>query len=348
MADIDYIINLRKNYVVELYESFNKIENELLPISQKIKDSINEMIIEEDNYWIKWQNRIAKLERFNSEIELVNRNNLSHSKLVEIDYLQDSFFKQTEDAKKHYLIVFSKLNNIKQGFINEIINNLLLLNQTNKSIKVLQKEVAETYPDLLDYCEQWKKKPIEVLFNITSDIYEIEQLCNSLDIQLQMYEANFINDEFPSLDKIKSIFFAEQCNNLSEKLENFLNNHNVPELLNKLKTEQSASFKEEFNNILGHKGLKSIRNNIRVVLTVSSTQKKLFIIQTTFQKLQNILLPELQKLQQKKQQLLKLCSNAEELSHLTAQKWIISYYHETFGQIEQLIKEKTHFLNELE
>lgn len=347
MADIDYIINLRKNYVVELYESFNKVGKELPPISQQIKDSLNEIMIEEHNYWEKWQNRLSKLERFNSEIEMVNRNNLSHLKLVEIDYLQDSFFKQSEDAKKHYLIVFSKLNNIKQGFIDNIINNLLALNQNNNEIKLLQQEVSETYPFLLQYCEQWKKKPIEVLLKVTTDIYEIEQLCKSLDIQLQMYEANFINDEFPTLDKLKSMFFAEQCSSLSERLENFLNNYNVPELLNRLKTEESIAFKAEFDDILGHKGLKSVRSNIRVILTVSSTQKKLFIINNTFKKLQDFLLPELQKLQQKKQQLLTLCSNVNELSYLTAQKWVKSYYQDIFGKIEQLIEDKTHFLNEI-
>lgn len=352
MDDIENIIQLRKQYASKLYEFYNYAGQNLIAFPDGIAQTMEQAVLEETGYWEKWQNRIGKLERFNQEIHTLNSQKMSpqltQTKLLEIAYLRSSFEKQSDDCKKHYLIVFSKIKQARQSAMNDIIYQLLALASKQTFLGGLQQEVSRTYPQLKIYCEQWKTKQIDILQNITYSIYEIEMLCQIISQELDNFDSQTLNDDhLQYFDKLKSMFFAEQCAKLSECMENFLTRFNITELLGKLKSEDSQSFKEEFAEILGNKGLGSVRSNIKMINNVNSTKKKVNIIYQTFKKLQLILQPELNKMQQKKNKLILLCTDASELGRLTTQKWVLATYPQIFTNIDGLITQRTDYLENI-
>jgi hypothetical protein len=349
MTEIETIIELRKKYAYKLYEFYNFLESKPFSNDSNLSHLLQTAMIEEANYWNKWQNRIEKLQRFNREIQNFNQKDnalqLTQNKLLEIAYLRSSFEKQTEDCKKHYFIILSKLRNVRQECMNDIIYSLLSLAVKDNELYNLQQDVNKHYPFLKNHCENWKNKQIEILQNITYSIYEIEMLCQIISQELETFESQGSNDEnLAYFDKLKSMFFADQCAKLSESMEKFLTTFNITELLEKLKSEDSFLFKEEFSGILGSKGLGTIRNNIKIINNISSTQKKIHIIYQTFKKLQLILQPELNKILQKKNKLTLLCTDASELSRMTTEKWITSHYQTIFEDIDKIILTRSAFL----
>lgn len=345
MDEIEKIIQLRKDYAYKLYDFYNQISPKLPPMSKEIIVSIEQSIIEENEYWQKWQNRLEKLNRFNQEIDSVNEknntHNISQSKLMEIVYLRNSFQQQSDDCKKHYQIILSKVKQTRNLAINEIAYPLLKYASKYPAVATLQESVNNTHFTLKSYCDNWKISQIENLQNIVDHIYEIEILCQSIARELEQFDPE-VNEEdkIQFFDKLKSLFFADQCGKLSDLIEAFLAKYNIFELLNKMKNEEYHTFKTEFSQLFSQKNLGSIRNNIKIINNIISTQKKINIIYQSFKKLENILKPEVDKLHEKKNKLILLCTTSTELSKLTTEKWIVSHYPQFFSTIDKIIIEK--------
>lgn len=349
MEEIDKIIALRKDYAYKLYDFYNHIIRQLPAVTNENIVSINQIVLEERNYWEQYQNRTEKLERFNQEIEQLNQKQknttITQNKISEIMYLRSSFEKQVEDCKKHYKIVFSKVKHTRSSVMDNLCSQLLLHSQRDKNLSYLNKNIHETHHVLKIYCDHWKSKHIENLQKISISCYEIELLCQAVSHELINFEKNEIEDEEKIyFDKLQSLFFADQCTKLSQLIEDLINNHDLFDLLSKLKTEESFLFKEEFYKLFNNKNLGSIRNNIKIINNISSTQKKINIIHQSFRKLNTILLPEVEKLKQKKIKLISLCNSAQELSKITTEKWIIAHYGHVFNSIDDILKNKNKLL----
>lgn len=352
MEQIEKIIQLRKDYAYKLYDFYSRIIEQLPAVSSENIISINQIILEEKNYWDKWQNRVEKLNRFNSEIDSLNQKNaepkLTQNKLLEIVYLRSSFEKEADDSKKHYQIILSKVKQTRTSVMDDLSSQLLSLSTKDRQLSYLHKHIHDTHSTLQMYCDNWKSKHIDNLQKITMYIYEIETLCQSISEELDNFDQNAIEDEEEQyFDKLKSLFFADQCTKLSQLIEDLLNNYNIFELLNKLKSEESLNFKQDFSKIFHSKHLGSIRNNIRIINNVSSTRKKINIVYQSFKKLHTILNPEIEKLQQKKQKLLSLCTTASDLSKITTEKWIVAHYQQIFKKIDELLLQRQKLLESL-
>lgn len=340
MDEIEYIINMRKDYVYKLYTFYTHYKKNITPLSPSTLHSIEQVIREDNKHWKEWQLRLEKLKHLNIEIQSIQSIDdkaLTFQKLNEIAYLKKSFTQQSYDNKQHYLIVFTKLKQIRQSALNEISYKLLDTSSKQKQLYDLQLEIYKSQATLKEYCDNWKLEQITQLRNITDAIYAIELLCQHISQDLD----NFANPlQTNSLDKIKSLFFAEQCGKLSALIEAFLKDFNIFELLKKFKADKHHNIKLSFTQSFENRALGSIRQNITMITDIHSTQKKVQFVYSNFKALQEIFQPALKSLQDKKHKLTNLYTDNLDLTRITTEKWVVANYPEIFNNLDQIIKER--------
>lgn len=352
MENIEAILKLRKEYVLKLYDFFNSVHPSIFPVRQEIKHKTDAIIKEENQSFSQWQSKVDKLNRFNNEITTwINKNQgkaLDDKKRSEIDYLKNSFNQQIETSKSHYLLTFDIITKSRKKWMAELSYDFLQASGSNVEINKLHREVANTYSELFDYCNNWKSKTIEKIQHLVRASYEIEQICYQIKELIETMRLN-MNDEFLPIDEEakkypeKTFQISELCESLSQKLEKFMVEQDLYAVLNKINVEEQ-DFKKEFLEIFGTTGFNSIRTTIRLVNKISATEKKVLMIMGYFKKIQLALQPELSRITSKKNKLLALCTDASELGRLTIVKWIEFNYKDIFTTLDELIRQRSPLL----
>lgn len=344
MEEIEYNIKLRKLYSSKLCEFYNYIKEKIDNKSQ-FKFNVLEVLEEEKNIWEKWQSKVQKMNSFDKEIlTLLNKNNpFDDAKCREIEYLQSSFEKQIVDARNHYMIFFKKLERNRNSWLNEIIYEYISYSNKQRYLNELSNKIQQAYPQFKSLCDNWNMGSIEKAQETLYYISEIEMFC-----QKMLQEFDNLNGFEVEMDNVASQnqinILAKQCEQLSDLLESFLNNFNILELLNKLKSEDSVLFKNEFKELFGSNGFGKIRSTIKLVYDTDATKTRIVVVYQTFKNLQLIIHPEMKKLQDKKYKLLTLCCNSSEINRLSTEKWVLENYSHIFGPLDLIIENRSQFI----
>lgn len=344
MEEIEYNIKLRKLYSSKLCEFYNYIK-EKIDNKGQFKFNVTEVIEEEKIIWDKWQSKIHKMNSFDKEIgTLLNKHNpFDDAKRREIEYLQSSFEKQIQDARNHYMIFFKKLEKNRNSWLNEIIYEYISYSNKQRYLNELSNKIQEAYPQFKSLCDSWNTGSIEKAQETLYYISEIEMFCQKM---LQEFDnLNGFEVEMNNVASQNQInILAKQCEQLSELLESFLNNFNILDLLNKLKSEDSILFKNEFKELFGSNGFGKIRSTIKLVYDTDATKNRIMVVYQTFKKLQLIIHPEMKKLQDKKYKLLTLCCNSSEINRLSTEKWVVENYSHIFNPLDLIIQSRSQFI----
>lgn len=347
MEEIEYNIKIRKVYSSKLCEFYNYIK-EKIDKNNQFNFNVLELLEEEKQIWDKWQSKITKMKSFNDEIGfLINKKDQKYpfnpEKKKEIEYIQRSFEKQIQDSKNHYSIFFKKMESTRNSWLNEIIYEYISYSNKQKYLIELSNKIQEVYPQFRNICEDWNSASIEKAQDTLFHISEVEMFCQSMLHEFEQLTGHEDKMDNPA-SKNQLNILVKQCEELSLLLENFFNNYNIFELLEKLKNEDSQLFKDKFKDIFGSKGIKKIRTTIKLVLDEEETKKNVQIIYNTFKKLQLIIQPEMKKLQDKKYKLLTLCCNSSEINRISTEKWVIENYSHIFGPLDIIIENRNKFI----
>lgn len=341
MEEIEYNIKLRKLYSSKLCEFYNYIKEK---IDKKGQFTFNvlEVLNEEKQIWEKWQSKINKMNSFDKEIGtlLTKHNPFDDAKRREIEHLQSSFEKQIQDAHSHYMIFFKRLEKNRNSWLNEIIYEYISYSNKQRYLIELSSKIQEAYPKFKFLCDSWNTTSIEKAQETLLCISEIEMFCQKMLQEFDNLNGAEINANNPAAQNQINIL-AQQCEQLSTLLESFLKNFNIVDLLNKLKTEDSLLFKNEFSELFGSNGFGKIRSNIKLVYDTDATKNRIQIVYQTFKKLQLIIHPEMKKLQDKKYKLLTLCCNSSEINRLSTEKWVTEAYSDIFKPLDFIIESRS-------
>lgn len=344
MEEIEYNIKLRKLYSSKLCEFYNYIK-EKIDNKGQFKFDVLEVLNEEKQIWEKWQSKINKMNSFNQEIgAMLNKQNpFDDSKRREIEYLQSSFEKQIKDAHNHYMIFFKKLEKNRNSWLNEIIYEYISYSNKQRYLSELSNKIQDAFPQFKSLCDSWNTASIEKAQETLFYISEIEMFCQKMLQEFDNLNGFEVDMDNPASQNQINIL-AKQCEQLSDLLEDFLKNFNIIELLNKLKTEDSVLFKNEFKDLFGSNGFGKIRSTLKLVYDTDATKNRIHIIYQTFKKLQLIIHPEMKKLQDKKYKLLTLCCNSSEINRLSTEKWVTENYSDIFGPLDLIIENRAQYI----
>lgn len=345
MEEIEYNIKLRKLYSSKLCEFYNYIKEKIDNKSQ-FHFNVQEVLHEENQIWEKWQSKVHKMQSFDKEIgTMLNKQNpFDDTKKREIEYLKNSFEKQIQDAYNHYMIFFKRLEKNRNSWLNAIIYEYIAYSNKQKYLIELSTKIQDAYPQFKSLCDSWNTGSIEKAQETLFYISEIEMFCQKMLHEFDNLNTSTVNMNNPASQNQINIL-ASQCEQLSELLEKFLNNFNIMDLLNKLKTEDSILFKNEFSELFGSNGFGKIRSTIKLVYDTDATKNRIHVVYQTFKNLQLIIHPEMQKLQDKKYKLLTLCCNASEINRLSTEKWVIDSYSVIFNPIDLIIEKRSKLIN---
>lgn len=348
MEEIEYNMKLRKLYSAKLYELYDYIKPQI-DKRNKFKFNISSLILEENQVWEKLQSKINKMNSFNQDIgSILSKDNpFDDSKRKEIEHLKSSFKKQIKDSQNHYAMVSKKVEKHRIFCLNEIIYEYASYSDKQKFLIELSNKIQDCYPNFKSVCNSWNSSSIEYAKQTLSSILEIEMFCQKILQEFEkLNEIEFQTNKPLKENKINKI--AQDCEKISDLLEIFFKKFNIVELLNKLKTEDSISFKNEFKELFGSNGFGKIRSTIKLVYDIEAAKSRINIVYQTFKKLQIITQPEMKKLEEKKHKLLNFCCNSSEVNRISTEKWVIENYSEIFLPMDLVLKKYIMFNSNLQ
>ena len=250
---------------------------------------------------------------------------------MEINYLKKSFENQYQDISNQYTSLLKNMEKNRNNWLNEIIYEFIQHSNKQKYLIELSNKLDDAFPKFQKLCESWNLSSLDKAKQTLLKISEIELFCNKL---LQKFDELLnSNDDF----MLNNNSLSQQCEQLSILLELFFKNFNIIELLNKLNNNDIILFKNEFKELLGSNGFGQIRSTIKLVHNINAIKNRIEIIYNTFKKLQIIIYPEFNKLQDKKTKLLSLCCNSSEINRITTEKWVLDNYIEIFKPIDDIL-----------
>jgi hypothetical protein len=342
MESIEQVMKIRKEYAIRLYEYFNNIK----PLFEEQLIGIKEESIiiykNENNLWLKLQNKKTTLEIFEFEIHNLSQSSgiLDNNRLLETNSLREQLQLNLNTIQTEYQKLINITQQKQDTWENQLQKFLLNMANKHKPLTQLKKSVSNTYPELRDHCFSWKIEPMSRLEKIIKDSKYIEDTC--FMILKDIKSLLLLNMDQQHLANTKTNQIPKHCEILSKSLEDFMSNLDYLDILEK--TKNIDSFVQDFFVIFKDTSFTSLRQSIRMVNNISTTEKKLIIITENFQHIQIIFNQVLDKLLLKKEELLIACTDSDTLLLNICNKWLNTQYQTTFRITEQINQKRNEFV----
>lgn len=342
MADIENILKVRKEYSSKIYAYFHHIQPKLFDIITKIEEDGKLIRIEENKIWENLKKKKNTLLEFEKEISTLSRAQgiLDQKRISEIQALRKKLEFKILTNEKNYQKFLNLLQEKENEWKEEIYDFLLKDVNKQKILISLGEKVDDTYLDFKNYCENWRKEPIERLLNIIKDSKNIETTAQNICHEIK--ELTFLKLDEEYIANLKSIQIPQSCNALSKELERFIMKEDYVDLLGKI--EKTHPYIKEFFEIFQDTSFSSIRTSIRLVNNIHTTEKKLNTIEEKFNHIQDIFNEVLEKIQTKKEDLISLCTTKEELTKKICEKWVNFQYKNIVNINQDIINTRNEFL----
>lgn len=339
---IENILKLRKGYAIKLYEHFNASQKELDKVVVQIDSEIEELLTKEEGAWIKMQSKKDMLRKFDREIEslLSSKGIINSKRAKEVQTLRSKIEKKYFESNDEYQQLMDHIQSRQHEWKQDLQYNLL---NSAKSVPVIQRlhtAVSRVYPDLEVYCQNWRVEPLQRLEHIIKDASNIEAMTGQILTNIHSIQ-NLTMDEQHLLD-IKNQEIPKSCTDLSKRIDAFITNSDYFDILDK--TKEQDPFLLDFLKLFKDSGFTSLRASLRLVQNLPSTEKKLITVGENFQHLQLVMHQVLEKLKDKKSELMKVCTNATVFSEETCSKWLNGQYSRVLNLTEKIHLKRNEFM----
>lgn len=342
MQSIEKIMKLRKGYAIKLYEHFNHIQKKLDEQLNLIYAESQKIYAHEEHIWEKLQDKKVTLEKFEHEIEILSKSKgvLDKKRLLEVKTLREKLQLKLNESNNEYSKFIQNTQYRQEQWVSELKNFLLSSASNEKLLAKIHQAVSATFPELKEYCANWKNEPITRLKTIISNAHHIENNCKFVLSEIQSISS--LNMDQQHLANQKTSQIPKSCEAISKELDSFITNLDYLDILNK--TKDVDPFVEEFFSIFKDSGFTSLRTSIRMVNNTATTEKKLITIYEKFQHIQIIFNQVLDKLNVKKYELMNICTDAEAFADNTCSKWLNTQYQAVLNISEQIHQKRNEFV----
>lgn len=342
-TNIEDILKIRRNYCAKLYEYFNSIKTNLCDLMKQIEQDGIIILQEEEKLWNNLKTKKQILIEFEQEVSKISRSDgiLDKNRIEEINKIRKKLELKIQYSEKTYQKFITLLIEKENYWKNQIYDILLNDINNNKNIFILANEVQKHFPNFKEYCENWRKEPIERLYKVLADSKKIEDFSQQILEEIHKLLSLQLDEEYSA--NLKSIEIPKNCNLLSKDLEKFIMTNEYRDIFDKIK--KSYPYASDFFNLFKDTSFSSIRTSIRLVNNIQTTEKKLNTIIDNFYNIQDIFQEVLKNLEDKKEELLSLCIDKDDLMKKTCEKWVEGQYKIYLFLSSQIEQKRNEFVN---